>query len=328
MTAAYEPCVFCDSADVSLDCRISIRRTLEADVTACRRCGLRFVNPPPSPEQIASLYAAYWEPTRPGAPRITRPHYRTYRWGTVYGRALSRRAQTGRMLEIGCGLGFFLKGVADGSGWEVEGVDAAGSSEAFARDVLGIRVTQGRFEDLQFADSRFDLVRAKDVLEHIPYPMPFLEAVYRLVRPGGRVELWLPNGPLDLAPARRAYRKGRLLDMEAGHVLFISPDLLRRMIGATGFEVTHASVVSFRGALRSFGLWPQQPGRRPFRPLTERAPLPTGESSGLWQPPRDRGLKGSPLYARLRAWRACHPSLPAWLPIGFRERFVVRKPER
>ena len=324
MAQTYEPCVFCGDGAVVLDCRISIRGVIAADVTRCPGCGLLFVNPPPTSEKIAQLYdATYWDPPKLGAREASRRYHRQYRFGKAYGQRLGRRLREGRMLEIGCGLGFFLKGVADHCDWDVQGVDTADGIEAFARDKLGLKVTQGRFEEAQFADGQFDLVRAKDVLEHVPYPMSFLEDVRRILRPGGRLDLWVPNGPLDLAAARRASEAGARADMEAGHLLFMAPHVLRAMLGKAGFRVVHASVFSFRYALKALGLWTSQ-ARSPAvgAPPASPSDRPLSE----WErPPAEQGPKSSMLYARLREWRSCHPALPTWLPFGFRQRFVAER---
>jgi 2-polyprenyl-3-methyl-5-hydroxy-6-metoxy-1,4-benzoquinol methylase len=324
MTQTYEPCVFCGHDDVVLDCRISVRGVLDADVTRCPGCGLLFVNPPPTSEKIAQLYdATYWDPPKVGAREASRRYRRQYRFGAAYGRGLERRLRAGRMLEIGTGLGFFLKGVADHCDWDVQGIDTADGIEAFAREKLGLKVAQGRFEEAQFADGQFDLVRAKDVLEHVPYPMPFLEDVRRMLRPRGRLELWVPNGPLDLAAARRAFKAGVRADMGAGHLLFMAPHVLRAMTRRAGFRVVHASVFGFRYALKALGLWTSQ-ARSPAvgAPAASSSEEPLSE----WKRPApERGMRGTMLYARLRGWRSCHPALPAWLPFGFEQRVVVER---
>jgi len=321
---AYEPCVFCGSSDVCLDCQVSIRGALNTDVTRCRRCGLLYVNPPPTPDQISQLYdTSYWDPPGTGAREASRRYHRHYRFGAAYGRRLQRISRQGRMLEIGCGLGFFLKGVADHCDWQVEGVDVAAGLEAFAREKLGVRVTEGRFEEIDFAGRQFDLVLARDVLEHVPRPMAFLEAASRILRPGGLLELELPNGPLDLAPARRAFRRGERASMGAGHLLFISPRVLRAMVAGAGFVVVSASVHSFRDGLRSLGLWSERPRRLALGPPK---PPTSQQALELWERPApEHGLRGTMLYARLRQWRSTHPALPAWLPIGFRQHLVARR---
>jgi SAM-dependent methyltransferase len=226
------------------------------------------------------------------------------------------------MLEIGSGLGFFLRGVADNCDWNVEGIDVSEGAGRFARERLDLQVTEAPFEHIALPGDAFDLVRAKDVLEHVPQPMPFLGKIHRILRSGGLLELWLPNGPLDLDAARRCFRGGGREVMGAGHVLFISPKVLRAMLGAAGFGVVSASVFSFRYALKALGVLPMSSPQEATRTEAARP----GPSLMEWERPGpERGIKGTMLYARLRDWRSCHPALPFWLPFAFRQRVIARK---
>ena len=327
----YDPCVFCGGRDLVLDCAISLRGKLDVDVTRCPDCGLFFVNPVLKPEQIAAIYdAGYWDPDPPGRGVVEayRRYPRHYRFGAAYGRRLARLAPRGRMLEIGCGLPFFLKGVADHCQWAVEGVDAAAGISFFAREKLGLRDTEASFEASVFPEGSFDLVRAKDVLEHVCDPMAFLAGIRQVLRPGGRAELWLPDGPLDLAAARKDYRRGGRLAMGAGHVLFISPRVLRAMLAKAGLRIERHQVSGFRYALKARGLLRSGAG--------PSADGPTGRVEGegpapslfTWEPPGpERGLKGTAAYAAFRLWRSHHPALPAigGLALGFRQWVMARK---
>ena len=321
----YDPCAFCGGMKLSLDCAISLRGQMNVDVARCWDCGLLFVNPVLVPEQIAALYdAGYWDPDPPGRGALDayRRYPRHYRFGAAYGRRLSRTSPTGRMLEIGCGLPFFLKGVAEHCDWEVEGIDAAAGISRFARDKLGLKVTEAPFGAGAFPARSFDLVRAKDVIEHVPRPMAFLAGIRQVLRPGGRVELWLPNGPLDLAAARGEYKRGGRAVMGAGHILFISPRVLRAMLKQSGFQVGKHTVSGFRYALKALGLLKGRAG--PAVGGRAQAPGPVGLLSSWQAPAPERGPKGTVGYAAYREWRSYHPALPWWLPLGSRQRIVAR----
>jgi hypothetical protein len=110
--------------------------------------------------------------------------------------------------------------------------------------------------------------------------------------------------------------------MAAGHLLFITPTVLRGMLGRAGFRVERASVFSFRDALKALGMLPVR------RRQVEAPVVGTDAKASLdtWEPPPpQQGLRGTMLYARFREWRSRHPALPAWLPLGFRQRVIGRK---
>jgi 2-polyprenyl-3-methyl-5-hydroxy-6-metoxy-1,4-benzoquinol methylase len=97
-----------------------------------------------------------------------------------------------RLLDVGCGNGAFLQ-LARSAGWSVQGIDFDGVAVAAARSA-GLDVRQGGLELLQAAEPEsFDWVTLSHVLEHVHEPVPWLQALHRLVRPGGTLWLQTPN---------------------------------------------------------------------------------------------------------------------------------------
>lgn len=100
------------------------------------------------------------------------------------------------ILDIGCGYGNFLYFLQIEGYANTMGVDLNAQQLDVARS-LGVRNVQccEAREFLHGADSRFDLVAALDVLEHVPRDqvLEFLDAVYAALRPGGRFLCQVPN---------------------------------------------------------------------------------------------------------------------------------------
>jgi 2-polyprenyl-3-methyl-5-hydroxy-6-metoxy-1,4-benzoquinol methylase len=57
---------------------------------------------------------------------------------------LLRHLPKGRVLEVGCAAGFFLK-VLERRGYEVHGVEVSGTILAHARDVLKLAIRNGMY---------------------------------------------------------------------------------------------------------------------------------------------------------------------------------------
>jgi len=103
-------------------------------------------------------------------------------------------ASTERLLDIGCSEGRFGAAVKAAlpncETWGVEANETAAAEAATRND----RVLTGLIGEVEgLPDAYFDVVTMNDVLEHIPYSEPALAIVRRLLRPGGRLVLSLPN---------------------------------------------------------------------------------------------------------------------------------------
>lgn len=100
-----------------------------------------------------------------------------------------------RVLDIGCGPGFFALGIAGvvGDAGSVDGVDinARFVADASARAKDRPNVNFHLLEDhrLPFADASFDRVILKNVLEYVPDVGQTLAEVFRVTRPGGRAHI-------------------------------------------------------------------------------------------------------------------------------------------
>jgi ubiquinone/menaquinone biosynthesis C-methylase UbiE len=96
-----------------------------------------------------------------------------------------------RVLEAGCGTGAqTVTLVANSPEARFTSVDVSEASLAEARrrpGVEGVEFVQADVFDLPFADASFDHAFVCFVLEHVPEPVAALEALKRVIRPGGTI---------------------------------------------------------------------------------------------------------------------------------------------
>ena len=76
---------------------------------------------------------------------------------------------------------------------DAEGVDISEDALAFCRERGLDKVRLGAGEELPYEDGTFDLVTALDVVEHMDDDLAGLSEMRRVLRPGGRVLMFVPT---------------------------------------------------------------------------------------------------------------------------------------
>ena len=108
-----------------------------------------------------------------------------YRHAVLYPR-IARRL-TGRTLDVGCGIGDFLRYRP-----QTVGVDVNPRTVEYCRN-QGLDAHCMEPDRLPFADGDFQSVLLDNVLEHIAEPGPLLTEIQRVLGPHGRVLIGVPG---------------------------------------------------------------------------------------------------------------------------------------
>lgn len=99
------------------------------------------------------------------------------------------------VLDCGCGLGWFLKVIGELTDCRLVGLDIDQARLKRARREVGDRaaLVLGTAAALPFPTATFDKVVLSEVLEHLADDLGALQEVWRVLRPGGRVAITVPN---------------------------------------------------------------------------------------------------------------------------------------
>lgn len=139
-----------------------------------------------------------------------------------------------RVLDVGCMYGYLLEEARARGAKSVVGIELSAGQVRTARE-RGLDVFCGTIEAFAAStDQRFDLVVAQHVLEHITAPAQFLEAVRRVLAPGGVLCICVPNYD---ARARRVFRQTWGWYQVPVHLHHFGEQGLGRLLVDNGFEV-------------------------------------------------------------------------------------------
>jgi ubiquinone/menaquinone biosynthesis C-methylase UbiE len=105
-----------------------------------------------------------------------------------------------RVLDAGCGMGRFAE-VCIQAGADVHAIDLSTAVEAAARNLghhPNAAFYQADIMNLPFTDATFDVVYSIGVLHHTPDTKKAFMSLTRLVKPGGRIAIWVYSTKLRL----------------------------------------------------------------------------------------------------------------------------------
>lgn len=239
-------------------------------VVRCRHCGLCYTNPRPSAASLTTFYPPGYAPHRlPQDKDRVRPGLLPVRWRhRLFGRPCPERrgqitgCRPGRLLDVGCGGGSYLRRMAR-LGWTVTGLDLVPEVAWAVRERLGCVVHVGTLPHPEVRPASFDLVTLWQVLEHVHRPLDLLREVLRVLVPGGRVIVAVPNFECPAAGWFGPHWYG--LDLPR-HLTHFTPATLRAMLEAAGFEVESVRGLAHPEWLRKSAARSRQAGVN--RPLT------------------------------------------------------------
>ena len=97
------------------------------------------------------------------------------------------------ILEIGSGLGYLTYSLIKAN-YKVIGMDVSQTAVNLASETFGDHyICKDLFEYAALRPESFDIVILTEVIEHVSKPLDFIEAIIKLLKPGGRAIITTPN---------------------------------------------------------------------------------------------------------------------------------------
>ncbi len=158
-------------------------------LVCCEGCGLVTHDPPITEADIPSLYPRSYHAYRKGGRRLY--HRLRQRWDLGRMRRLARHIpRGGRLLEVGCGNGEFLRSVSRlrPDLW-LHGVDI---NDPQIHDIPKFSFHRGMLEHASLVPG-VDFIYFNNLIEHVADPRCFLQRCHDLLCPGGMIFGNTPN---------------------------------------------------------------------------------------------------------------------------------------
>lgn len=227
-------CPLCQGRDQQTISQNGRRRLLK-----CENCGVSFVYPQPTSSSVATHFQDSPELDQDEA----RNKFERNRERVLSGVAshILRRKKKGRILDVGCATGFFLKRFFDTPDWQTWGVELSSSRADRARK-CGITVHNGSILSADFCPCLFDVITVLDTFYYFPQPQTDLKELHRVLSPDGILVIELPLS--DARIWRTSGRFGKLISgtrlpllRTSDHLFFYNPKSVCLLLRKCGFQV-------------------------------------------------------------------------------------------
>lgn len=194
----------------------------------CQHCGIVRAQQALSIEVLSKLYCQSQSTDAAIASQAA------YTYGAYCSKYQVFKSSNQRILEIGCGSGYFLdwllnKGYNNIQGIEPsqEAINLAGAAKTF--------IKEGMFEEEAKYSEGVDTICAFHVFDHLLDPLRFLEKVRHLLNTQGSLMMVMHD--IDAPIAKILGSKCPMIDIE--HPFLYTKPALKKLLNKAGFNVVH-----------------------------------------------------------------------------------------
>lgn len=212
-------------------------------IAKCKVCGLTFSNPIYSSNKIIDLYKKSANPDYQDLQNSARVY------ASYLKRILTDFSNKNRLLDIGCGDGFFLTEAKKLGFKELYGVEP--SEEAVGHLQKGLNkknIINNVFKKGQFKKNFFDVVCFFHVFDHVVDPNEFLKNCYDILKQGGYVVSVMHDS--KALTHRILGENSPIFDIQ--HIYLFDKNTVKKIFEKNGFKVLRVFNIT---NIYSLGYW-------------------------------------------------------------------------
>lgn len=235
----YSNCPACHSTSIHTQLRAKDHTVSqkEFEVWHCDSCTLRFTQDVPEQEAIGAYYQSdnyiSHSDTKKG---LVNRLYHIVRDHTLKTKQKLVQQQTGltkgKLLDIGCGTGAFLNTMQK-AGWQITGLEPDATAREKAASLYNIHPSAPE-QLFSLPEGSFNAITMWHVLEHVHNLEGYLAKLQRLLAPGGKLIIAVPN--YTSADAAYYGQHWAAYDVPR-HLYHFSPASMKQLLGRFGLQL-------------------------------------------------------------------------------------------
>jgi len=235
------------------------------NLVTCNACKFVFTNPRPKQDEIGRYYQVENYISHTGTQTgLVNKLYHFARKFTLKQKLklVNSLSKKGSLLDIGCGTGNFLQ-VVKNDDWKVTGVEPDPAARKLAIETCGENIHEEAFLN-QENINKYDIITMWHVLEHVHELDKRLQQLKKLLQPGGRLIVAVPNCASKDAAHYKAFWGA--YDVPR-HLYHFTPKDIKKLFESNLFEVEkilpmkldafYVSILSekYKGGNMLSGIW-------------------------------------------------------------------------
>jgi SAM-dependent methyltransferase len=208
------------------------------DVVSCQTCDFVYAHPMAPPGHFDDIYSGeYWTSynVEVGEPDI---HDRVDEFLEISKERierLTRFQQGGKLLDVGCSMGFLVKAASD-IGFDAIGIDLSEQTLAEGREKFEVDLMRSTLNDLP-TDQKYDVITCYNTIEHLRDPEGLLKDMVNRLSPLGIVVIGTHD--IESGSHQRERRLWKHI-MPTEHLYYFRRDDLVSLGERIGLSAIHA----------------------------------------------------------------------------------------
>jgi SAM-dependent methyltransferase len=207
-----ETCLVCghNKFSISFSCKDFVATGENFQLESCEKCGFLFTNPRPTISEIGKYYQSDQYISHAGKKKgLIYNLYDIVRDYSIKQKLnlIKKYHSKGKLMDLGCGLGYFLNGVKLDKTFDALGVDVSDDAVKYVKNTFAIDV-KNEFELDKLDKHSFDIITQWHVLEHVHYLNERMQQLHHLLKQDGTMFIAVPNSKSKDAKMYNEYWDG------------------------------------------------------------------------------------------------------------------------